>query len=109
MANPGLYDQRITIQRKTETIDGDGSVATVWADLATVWARVNYDSGREADALSQATAFNSVTFEIRHSPQVSSLTASDRISWNGNYFNLSAALPAPAGRPVIIKISATTA
>jgi SPP1 family predicted phage head-tail adaptor len=107
MANPSLYDQRITIQRKTESIAADGSPVAVWADVATVWARVTYDAGRESDALSQTTAFNSVTFEIRHSPQVSSLSSADRISWNDTYFNFGAVLPVPAGRPNVFKITAT--
>lgn len=40
MASIGAMRERVTIQEKTTTADGQGGRATSWGTLATVWAAV---------------------------------------------------------------------
>lgn len=88
MTEIGRLDQRITLQRYTETPDGIGGVTETWADLATtpkVWANVKPRLGRENMAEGRMTATLLSTFTIRYRADVTEL---DRIIWKGEPWNI---------------------
>jgi SPP1 family predicted phage head-tail adaptor len=43
----GKLDRRITIQRRTTTLDSYGQQSSGWTNIATVWANVKPVGGRE--------------------------------------------------------------
>lgn len=81
---PGLLDQRITLQRRTETADGGGGVSRSWATLATVWASVKAKASRESVSEGRMSAVFAVMFTIRNRD----VRETDRISWNGEVYNI---------------------
>jgi SPP1 family predicted phage head-tail adaptor len=78
--NAGALDQRVTIQRRTAGQDARGQALETWADVATVWARVQPRRGRDFFAAAQDQATFDCTVWMRHRTDV---LASDRLLWNG--------------------------
>jgi SPP1 family predicted phage head-tail adaptor len=83
-------DRRIGIQRATLTANAYGERAETWATIATVWAEVQYKegSGREAVQSDQVYSSQPVHFIIRYSSDVSDIRPSDRVSYNGNTYQI---------------------
>jgi len=88
----GKLDRRITIQRATLTVNDYGERAETWTTLATVWAEVNFrpGSGSETIESDQVFAVQRVRFVIRYSSTVSDLKPSDRVSYNGQLYQIEA-------------------
>lgn len=63
--NPGRLRDRITIQSCTRTKQADGSFATAWSDLMTVWAEAGEMTGRDAMIASQLQVSAEKKFLIR--------------------------------------------
>lgn len=87
MAEIGNLDQRVTIQRATQTTGSMGDVSKTWAALATVWAHVKSGTGREQLSNDRTMATQMVTFRVRYRSDV---TEADRIVWKGQTFNIRA-------------------
>lgn len=88
MSEIGQLDQRITLQRYTETPDGIGGVTRAWADLAqtpSVWAKVTPRLGSESMDQGRMNASSMATFTIRYRADVTEL---DRIVWRGEAWNI---------------------
>lgn len=83
----GDLDQRVTIQRATQTTGSMGDVSKTWATLATVWANVKSATGRERLADDRTMATQMTRFRIRYRADV---TEADRIVWKGETFNIRA-------------------
>ncbi len=82
-------DRRITIQRATLSANPYGERAETWGTLATVWAEVQYKvGGREAVQSDQLYSRQPVHFIIRYSSDVSSVRPSDRVSYNGDIYEI---------------------
>ena len=83
-------DRRIGIQRATLTANAYGERAETWATLATVWAEIQYKegSGREAVQSDQLYSSQPVHFIIRYSSDVSDIRPSDRVSYNGDTYQI---------------------
>jgi SPP1 family predicted phage head-tail adaptor len=84
----GKMDQRITLQRVTETPDGIGGTTRGWSDLAvnpSPWARVIAKAGREGMTEGRMTATYIVLFTIWNRDDLSEV---DRILWNGEAYNI---------------------
>lgn len=83
--DPGLLDQRVTIQVKQSTPDGGGGYTETWSDVATVWAYVRPMSGAERTQAQQveAPAMYRVTIRRR-----SDLTAAHRLVWQSKALNI---------------------
>lgn len=77
---PGGLDRRVTLQRATWETDPYGERIATWHDLATVFAQVRQQSGREFFAAAQIHAEKLVVFLIRWFPDV---TVLDRVSYGG--------------------------
>lgn len=101
----GQMDQRITLQRFSETPDGAGGYTAQWADFpadARVWASVKAKSGRESLTEGRTSATFVVVFTIYNRSDLSEL---DRIVWNGENYNIRGILRM-GGRDVRLSIEA---
>lgn len=86
--NPGAMDQRITLQRRTETADGFGGVTRTWGNLlanAAVWAAVKARAGRESMDEGRMNATHVVTFTIYNRTDVDETC---RIVWQNETYNI---------------------
>lgn len=84
----GKMDQRITLQRATETPDGVGGTVRGWSNLAVnacPWAAVTAKAGRESMLEGRTAATYIVLFTIYNRHDLSEL---DRILWNGEAYNI---------------------
>ena len=64
--NPGDFDQRITIQNVTESVDTFGQRVQTFSTLANVWAKVEEKTGSEGETSDQIVATRKVQFLIRY-------------------------------------------
>lgn len=83
---PGTMDRRITLERFTEKQDPIyGTPIETWAPLATVFAEVRQQGGREFLATAVMLSEQRVVFYIRWLP---GLTVQDRVSFEGRLHNI---------------------
>ena len=84
------YRHRVTIQAVTLIFDGMGGWEETWADLATVWARVEALKGEEyfAAAQMQNSVSHRVTMRYR-----ADLTPTHRLIFEGRTLDIEAVLP----------------
>jgi SPP1 family predicted phage head-tail adaptor len=80
----GDMDRRITIQQVTLVDDGFGHVEE-WADLATVWAEVKQESGREFFAAGGIQSDRKVVFRLRW---IDGITVVHRVIYSGREHNI---------------------
>lgn len=84
-------DQRITIQRKTETVSASGSRSSSWADVVTTWAKVDATKASQAEAYINdgIRTVSDYTFWVRADIKSRfSVTPLDRIVWGGTIYNI---------------------
>lgn len=72
----GDIDRRIMIQRVTIETSPSGETIETWNTIATVWAKVEQQSGREFFATAQEVSERKAVFRIRWMPD---LTVLDRV------------------------------
>jgi len=84
------YRHRVTIQAVTLIFDAMGGWEETWADLATVWARVEALKGDEyfAAAQMQNSGSHRVTMRYR-----ADLTPTHRLIFEGRTLDIEAVLP----------------
>jgi SPP1 family predicted phage head-tail adaptor len=76
----GRLDRKITIQRKTTTVEESGQATETWADLAANrWAAVLPLAGDERFAVPEIGANQQAEFQVRWSSSIAGLTPKDRI------------------------------
>ena len=81
----GQYDERVTIQNLTETLDGYGDPIQSWADQVTTWAQVLPIRGDEPFHLSQTLSKAAIKFRIRYNSGIT-ITTKQRLVYNSvNY------------------------
>ena len=107
MIRSGRHDQRLAFQRLVTTTDAIGSVVESWADVCTVWGEVRIEKSEEGVESSQRTGRATYIVVTRADARTRTLTASDRLRWNGADYDLSPPRPIPAGRPEKIEFTAT--
>lgn len=85
MPTVGALNQRVQIQRVSNTRDDMGGMIQSWATIATVWAEVKPISAGEQFRRQQiqASASHKVTIRYRND-----LLPSDRIVWRNRTFQL---------------------
>jgi SPP1 family predicted phage head-tail adaptor len=81
----GQMDRRIEIQVLTATRGASGGQKRTWAELATVWAEVDYKGGSEVYEAKEKTAINRVKFRIRY---LATVTEENRISYDSNFYDI---------------------
>lgn len=87
---PGDLRHRVTIQRRTVTRDGFAGETEAYADIATVWAKVDAVGGREYYGLGQTLAESTFTVLMRYRTDV---TPDVRLKWGLRYFNVLVVIP----------------
>lgn len=82
----GKMDRMITIQRVTETADAFGSKTETWADIATVWAAIDYPSTKSDEEINGGLNISTtmIEFTIRFDPSML-LTQKDRIEYTNQF------------------------
>lgn len=98
----GELDQRISIIRQSTMSDGIGGRTSTPSIVATVWAKVIAQAGRERFHADRLNAESSYRFIIRHRSDV---LESDRVQWNGALFNIRSVIR-EGGRPLYLEIVA---
>jgi SPP1 family predicted phage head-tail adaptor len=78
MLTAGALRDRVTVQQKSTTADGQGGRSTTWATLATVFAQVLAMSARERLAQASIGALQAYTVIVRYRADI---TPAMRISW----------------------------
>lgn len=81
----GDLDRRIIIERATITYSPSGSPIETWEPLATVWAKVDQQGGREFFATAQEVSERKVVFRIRW---IEGLTVLDRVICDEVQYNI---------------------
>ena len=67
IAEIGNLDRRVTIQTATPTVNDYHGETLSWATTATVWAKVDWQTGHEtSEGVERKTAVSSVVFTIRY-------------------------------------------
>lgn len=105
----GELDRRITIQRLTEGAqNGFGEPVETWADLATVWAKRQDVSDDEKVAAGQRSSAIMTRFVIRSSTTAKTITAQDRLSYDGTLWNIHGVKETAEGRNRFLEITAAS-
>lgn len=86
----GKLSEVITIQSATSEKDAAGGETTIWADLKTIWANVDYSQtgSDEKEESKRLTAFTTVTFTIRYDAEL--LDKKNRINYQSNLYDITA-------------------
>jgi SPP1 family predicted phage head-tail adaptor len=66
----GAKRDRIAIQSATPTVDAEGEPIEVWATFVEVWARAEFLSGRELEAMQKINAEISVRLTVNRRTDV---------------------------------------
>lgn len=80
MINVGRFNQRITVQKPSASVDALGQRVETWTELATVWAQAQPLRGREYFAAGEVNSDASVRFRLRYRGDV---TGAMRVLWRG--------------------------
>jgi SPP1 family predicted phage head-tail adaptor len=90
MAGAGELDRRITIQRATVTRNEFNEPIESWGDLTTVWAKRRDASAAESYRAQEVGAEITTRFTIRWSMTAATVNPSDRVSFEGRLYNITA-------------------
>jgi SPP1 family predicted phage head-tail adaptor len=80
-------DRRVAIQRKTVTESASGEPIETWAPLATVWAQILPDRGRERHATRQLIGTAVTMLRTRYRADLA-LTVQDRLVFDGKTWDI---------------------
>jgi len=80
MINVGRFNQRITVQKPSASVDALGQRVETWTELATVWAQAQPLRGREYFAAGEVNSDAAVRFRLRYRGDV---TGAMRVLWRG--------------------------
>jgi SPP1 family predicted phage head-tail adaptor len=89
----GRLDKRITLQKRTTTLDDFGQQAHVWSEVATVWASIHPIGGRERLRAFAVESTLTHTVAVRYRRDFMPPTEVDawRIAYGDRIFNITAA------------------
>lgn len=83
--NPGLLNQRVSLERFEASQDEIGQPIEAWVALATVWAAVEPQAGREFVAAGAAQSELTTKVRIRWRDGI---TTGDRLTHDGRVYNI---------------------
>ena len=95
----GQLRHRVTLQEPTTTQDEFGAPVVTWADVATVWARVETTSGDESIDMGRASASLTHTITIRQRPGV---LPTWRVLWNARVLEIASVVADNVGREMVL-------
>lgn len=102
----GNLRHRVTFQRATYSPNAVGEPVPTWADLATVWARVEPTAGKERFAAMQVQGDVISRIVCRYQSALSSLAINDRATWNGITYDINSVINTE-GRNIELQVFAT--
>lgn len=102
----GSLDRRIVIERATEAQDAAGQPVPTWATFATLWASRKDVSDGERFSDGQELGTRVSRFVIRHSSEAKTVTAKDRISYDGDIYDILGVKETGHGRQRFLEITA---
>lgn len=86
---PGTLTRRITIQRRTATLDEFGTEdQNTWADVFTCSARIAMQGGREYERAQIIFADLEQLFVVRYCSELSTITEKDRILYGSDIYDI---------------------
>lgn len=104
----GELDRRITIRRMIESGRNEFNEKVFsWFDLATVWARRRDATDQERFEAAQVTATLMSRFVVRFSSVTKTVTASDRLLYDGAEWDINGVKETAEGRDRFLEITAT--
>lgn len=86
----GQLNDRVTFQRATLTSNAFGEPLQAWANVGTVWARVEPIAGKERFSAMQTMADVDYRITFRYQPALSDLGPDDRAQWDGKSLDIKA-------------------
>jgi SPP1 family predicted phage head-tail adaptor len=81
----GALRKRVTIQRRSDSVDEYGGQSVAWNDVATVWASLSPTGGKEEPQSGMVRAVASFNIQMRY---FAGLTPKDRLVYNGRIFDI---------------------
>jgi len=84
----GRLRDKVTFQQATTANNSLGEPIKTWADIATVWGRVEPMAGKERFTAMQTRADVDYTIQCRYESALSGLGPDDRATWDGNTFDI---------------------
>lgn len=96
MNDPGLRESLVTFQRGTAISDDYGADRIDWSTpstVATAYANVKYGNGQERREAAQEGAAQAATFECDWNPTLAGVALTDRISWDGDFWDITSRSP----------------
>ena len=98
--NPGALNQRVEISRFTSEQDEIGQPIEAWVTLATVWAAVEPQAGREFIAAGAVQSELTTKVRIRW---MAGITTGDRLTHEGRVYNVTSVVDyRSAGRELVL-------
>ena len=102
----GKLDRRIVIERATQAQDAAGQPIDTWSTFVTIWAsRMDMSDGERFQS-NQELNTRVTRFKVRHSSDTKTVTAMDRISYEGDIYDILGVKEASEGRKRFIEITA---
>lgn len=86
----GKLDRRISIQRATESVNDYGERELSWSTAFVIWAALEIKRTGSSESITDNAQNTKQTAEwtIRHSSQAATITAADRIEYNGAIWSI---------------------
>lgn len=107
MPEIGKLDRRITIERLTEGAqDGFGQPAEAWGSIGTRWASRRDVLDTEKVSAGQRDTARMTRFVIRSDSVTRTITAADRLNYEGTFWNIQGVKETPEGRNRFIELTA---
>jgi SPP1 family predicted phage head-tail adaptor len=89
----GKLDQRITLEQPTEARDPNyGTLVKTWVAVATVWAAVEPQSGREYLTNEEPGAELALRVRIRYGSHVAACSPKWRVNYGGRLLQINAVI-----------------
>ncbi len=94
--------ERLVIESATESADAEGQPIQSFTTFDTIWARVEFLTGRELEAMQRINALITMTASVRYRTDI---TETMRINWRSNYWNINGILPDEFKQFMILALS----
>ncbi len=103
--NPGDLNRRVEIWRATKTDDGKGRNATTWSVIATPWAEVIGQNGREAVIAQALQGISVYRIRIRYRADI---TDADQIRYGAVDLNIKSVSDPDGAREQLVILADTS-
>ncbi len=104
--NAGERDRLISIERAAITQDGFGEEIETWAEAFKEWARPFYGRGNERREAAADRSEMPITFSVLLNSNSRTITARDRIRFDGLIWNIEGVAPVTRGEVEITAVAA---